>query len=245
MAGQEIVANRVALLIAQVQTASTSSTERPSDLTEWTTTALIAFIEQYQLTALILTVLGAVGFVYGGYQVLKSVFGLRKDAADIRKGLAETRKLDLENMKQLHEVEERHAEENEKLNILLAGLVTALQEQRDAGEVDRLREELINHYCQTYLPTLGKYLDFYEVHYDKRTCRDFIQSLVLKELGTSEQFSDVVNFQPILDQLKGRSSLRLTRSSFSKIWRFCHRNVGWWQFRLKARLAEEKKKWPD
>jgi hypothetical protein len=211
---------------------------------DWLTQHVVKFIEANQLVSLVLILAGVVGTIYGIWRVASAVLSFRKDVTEIRKTAAEATKFDFENLQHLHLAEEKHAEQGELLNLFIAELVGALSTSTPASKVVELRESLISQYCQCYLPTLGRYLDYYQKFYDRRTCRDLVQALIVKEIQTAQMFQSVVNEPTMLSQLH-RQPLLLTRSSFAKVWRFCAKNTAAWQLGLRKQIKNGQRAFPN
>jgi len=211
------------------------------NITDWFSSYAIAFIQKNDFTFAIMFLVSLCAVVYVIGHTVKFAIGLRGSKAETTKTSAEALKVKQDFLEKFHNAENVHAEDSEFLNLHLAQLIEAMREQKPATEVDSCREELINHYCQHYLSTLGQFLDHYRLR-PRRERVDFIESTVIKELETAKHLLDIVNIPHVLDQLN-RTPLELKRASFGRIWGFCRESLRFWNCSLNRRIKHEKAKW--
>lgn len=205
---------------------------------------VVALLQQHDLLGVGIVCSVGLLAIYGGYHLFASALGIEQKRADILSKRAAA-------LGKLHEAEERHVGCGDMLNLHLALLtqeICDLLERADeeaSSNTDLLskREEAIAFYCNDYLPTLSKYLDFYELYHRKRrTRRRFVRDVLQLELDTAHMFVDTVNAPGIVAALQ-MSELPFTRRTFSKLWAFWRDSLWMWNLALWLRYFSERRKW--
>jgi hypothetical protein len=210
----------------------------------WLAKELIELIQRYDLFPYLLVALAIAGLVTLLYLAISKWLGWKKDIAGTQKDVADAAKTMLDNLERVNQIRDKHSSQEDEHNLHLSILVEQVSKQAPAAEIDRAREDAIDHFCQQYLPTLERYLEAYSVTRSRRECRRFLKTSLIKEHETAQKFCKVVNL-PVLRQGGARAPLVLKADSLDAIWAFGEKCVRWHHFRLHRALRKARRQWPE